>query len=152
MKCLNLALSLYVTVHIELRTVYKVWLDFLTSTGELSFFGTHRSPTVLLLLNRSQGTSTIHLLQIIIQVLERLQNSRCCIIFTDTFISQELTVGSVLNDDRWHTVVIKRRAQTIELGIDSHRPVTGKGRQLSRIFYVTSMNWYTGVILFSHMQ
>ncbi|XP_067682450.1 neurexin 1-like isoform X5 [Haliotis asinina] len=38
--------------------------------------------------------------------------------------TKELTVGSVLNDDRWHTVVIKRRAQTIELGIDAHRPVT----------------------------
>ncbi|XP_050406301.1 neurexin-3 isoform X2 [Patella vulgata] len=40
--------------------------------------------------------------------------------------AKSLTVGNVLNDDRWHTVFIKRRAQTIELAIDGHRPVTEK--------------------------
>ncbi|XP_048259836.1 neurexin-1-like isoform X2 [Haliotis rufescens] len=58
--------------------------------------------------------------------------------------TKELTVGSVLNDDRWHTVVIKRRAQTIELGIDSHRPVTDQlpGQETSldsNVIYIGSL-------------
>ncbi|PVD32369.1 hypothetical protein C0Q70_07803 [Pomacea canaliculata] len=37
-----------------------------------------------------------------------------------------LSVGHSLNDDRWHTAYIKRRAQTVELKIDVQRPVTGR--------------------------
>uniref|UniRef100_A0A2C9K884 Uncharacterized protein n=1 Tax=Biomphalaria glabrata TaxID=6526 RepID=A0A2C9K884_BIOGL len=37
-----------------------------------------------------------------------------------------LTAGHTLNDDRWHTVFIKRRVHTVELTIDQERPVTDK--------------------------
>ncbi|NP_001240692.1 neurexin [Aplysia californica] len=37
--------------------------------------------------------------------------------------SKVLSVGHRLNDDRWHTVFIRRRVQTVELAIDSDRPV-----------------------------
>ncbi|CAG5125145.1 unnamed protein product, partial [Candidula unifasciata] len=35
-----------------------------------------------------------------------------------------LSAGHTLNDDRWHTVFIKRRMQTVEMAIDQDRPVT----------------------------
>ncbi|CAL1526179.1 unnamed protein product [Lymnaea stagnalis] len=37
-----------------------------------------------------------------------------------------LSAGHTLNDDRWHTVFIKRRVHTVELAIDLERPVTDK--------------------------
>lgn len=41
------------------------------------------------------------------------------------FWNQILSAGHTLNDDRWHTVFIKRRMQTVEMAIDQDRPVTG---------------------------
>ena len=38
---------------------------------------------------------------------------------------QLLSVGHMLNDDRWHTVYIKRRGHQVELKIDVLRPVAG---------------------------
>ncbi|KAK7504775.1 hypothetical protein BaRGS_00003803, partial [Batillaria attramentaria] len=54
---------------------------------------------------------------------------------------KKLSVGHMLHDDRWHTVYIKRRAQTVELKIDQLRPVTdllpGQEATLSiKAFYI----------------
>ncbi|KAH9495514.1 Neurexin-1, partial [Bulinus truncatus] len=38
--------------------------------------------------------------------------------------TKTLSAGHTLNDDRWHTVFIKRRVHTVELTIDQERPVT----------------------------
>ncbi|XP_067682448.1 neurexin 1-like isoform X3 [Haliotis asinina] len=71
--------------------------------------------------------------------------------------TKELTVGSVLNDDRWHTVVIKRRAQTIELGIDAHRPVTDQlpGQETSldsNVIYIGSLEPLTAADMGGRVQ
>lgn len=39
---------------------------------------------------------------------------------------QSITVGQGLDDDRWHTVWVKRRAQIMEMKLDNNTGIQGK--------------------------
>lgn len=39
--------------------------------------------------------------------------------------SQTLVAGQSLNDDRWHSLFVRRRANTVQLGVDNSLLSTG---------------------------
>jgi len=52
---------------------------------------------------------------------------------------QTLVGGQSLNDDRWHSIYVRRRANAVQLGVDSALQSTGErrvlfARRLSSVF------------------